>query len=342
MKKWLYCVLFFSTLSFANNNIVNVYSWDGYFSDEILRQFQDETGIKVNFSVFESNLSLYSKLKTQDVSGYDVILPTSYFVKRMREEKMLEPLDKTKLSNIKHIDPRFMNLVSDPNNIFSIPFLWGTTGIVINTKRFKTDTIQSWSDLWRPELRNQLLLLNDERDVFMMALLALGYSPNDNNAEHVKEAFQKLIKVLPNVRLFNSMAIPNILIDEDVYIAMVWSGEAYIATLENPNLRYLYPKDGFAIALDCIAIPKGSPHINNAHLFINFVLRPDIAKKLTMHSSYATPNLTAQKLLPDSIRQNPIIFPDKKTLARGHFQTNTGDVDPLFVEYWENLKFIAD
>lgn len=340
MKKLLATLLLiFSCSAFADDNIVNVYAWSGEVPDAVIKQFQKETGIKVNFSTYDSNETMYAKLKAVKNPGYDVIEPSSYYVARMRRENMLEPLDLTKITNMKDLDPTFLNENYDPSNQFSMPNLWGVTGIFVNKKYFDPNTIQRWSDLWQPRFDNQLLLLDDVHEVMPMALMSLGYSANDNDPAHLKQAYEQLLKLRENIKLFVSDAAASIITDEDATVGMTWNGDLYRAQLSNPNLVFIYPKDGFVIWVDCFAIPKDAPHYQNALKFINFMMRPDIALQSSMAYFYATPNLEAQKMMPANIRNNPMIYPSHDILKNGQFQTDLSDQTiAAYAQYWEMLK----
>lgn len=342
MKALLTLILMIYTgYACADNQVVNVYNWSNYMPPSVLKQFQQETGIKVNYSVFDNNETLYAKIKTSKQGNYDVIVPSTYYVGRMHKEHLLHSLDKTKLTNFHHLDKRFLNIAYDPNNQYSIPYLWGSTGIIINMKNKQARTIKRWSDLWNVKFRNQIMLLDESRDVFSMAMLAMGISINTTNPDKINQAYHKLIDLLPNVRLFNSMAIPNIIIDEDVSIAMLWSGEAYFAIKENSNLRFIHPKEGFAFEMDCMVIPQNAPHLANAYLFINFTLRPDIAKQISLHTGRTSPNKSAMRLMPSEILANPIINPKPATIQHGVYQLNHPEVNQLYTRLWTQLKLHA-
>lgn len=322
----------------AAEKVVNIFNWSGYMPASVLRQFEKETGIKVNYSTYDNNETLYAKLKANPNSGYDVIVPSTYFIDRMHRQKMLQRIDKSKLKNFKHINPELLNKDFDPENNFSVPFLWSATGITVNTKYWPKASLTCWKDLWKSEYKEQLFILDDVREVFSMALIALGYSANDNKPEHIQQAFQKLKQLMPNIKIFNAEAGKAIYIDEDVTIGMGWSGDINLASKENPALEYVYPKEGYVIALDSMAIPINAPHLDNAYHFINFILRPDIAQRISLETGYATANIAAVKLLPKAIRENPIAYPDKKVMARGQFQTDAGAASAIFEKYYQLLK----
>lgn len=333
--------IFFSPNIYAQNKIVNVYNWSNYISDEVLAQFTRETGIKVNYSTYDSNETLYSKLKANPMSGYDVIVPSTYYINRMRQEGMLQRLDKNKLPEIKNLNPNLLNKPYDPNNQYSIPYFWSATGIAVNTHYIDPKTVQSWEDLWKPQYQNKLLLLDDVREVFSIALIVLGYSPNDTNPKHIHEAYLKLKKLMPNVKLFNNDAVKSLYVDEDVLIGMVWNGDLYKAQQENPEIAFIYPKPHYIISIDSMAIPIYAPHPDNAHRFINFILRADVAKKLSLSTGYSSANQAAMHLMSKELTKNSTIYPDSATLKRSQIQEDVGNQNLLYEHYWELLKILG-
>jgi len=338
---WFLFILYlsFPITVFAQEKILNIYGWTGELPEFLVRQFEIETGIKVNLSVYGSNEIMYAKLRATKSATYDIVMPSSYFVDRMSHLDMLEQLDKTKLSNWKNLNPTFLHPAYDPNTNFSVPYIWGTTGIFFNTTDRATKHLTKWADFWEPRFADKLMLLDDSREIFSMALLMLGYSSNDKNPEHIKEAFLKLKTLMKNVKLFSSETVISILIDEDATVGMVWNGDLYKAAKENAHLKFVYPKEGFVIWVDNFSIPKNAPHKEAAYAFINFMLRPDVAKAAALYINYATTNLAAQQLLPPGIRNNPTIYPPKNILRRGQFQTDLGEEPLALIEkYWEELK----
>lgn len=323
---------------FAQEKVVNIYNWSNYISSDVLKEFTQETGIKVNYATYDSNETMYAKLKANPHSGYDIVVPSTYFVDRMRKEGMLQPLDKTRLTHFKNLNPALLNKPYDQGNHYSIPYIWSTTGIAINTHYHRLSHVQRWADFWKPEYHNQLLLLDDIHEVFSMALLVLGYSPNDTNPEHIKQAYLKLKELMPNIRLFNADGVKSLYIDGDLTLGMGWNGDIYQATQENAAIHFIYPKEGFVISIDSMAIPVGATHLDNAYRFMNFILRPDIAKKISLETGYATPNEAAVKLMPKAILNNPMIYPDKETLKRGIEQEDVGSAEIVYQKYWELLK----
>jgi spermidine/putrescine transport system substrate-binding protein len=324
--------------AFAGENVVNVYMWSGIIPEAIIQKFEKDTGIKVNFSTYDSNEVMYAKLRAGKNPGYDIVEPSSYYIERMHHQDMLEKIDKSKLSNFRNLNPEFLNKPYDPSNHYSIPFVWGITGIFINKEYFTPNTINGWSDLWDKKYADKLMLLDDSREVFAIALRVLGYSINTNKPEEIRQAYLKLKELSPNIKIFNSSVL-SILIDEDATIGMAWNGDLFKSKKENHQLDFIYPKDGFAIWVDSFAIPKNAPHRDNAYKFINYMLRADIDKSITLDNDFPTTNSAAQKLLPNEIKNNPTVYPSHETLRRGEFEEDIGDKAlALYEKYWERLK----
>ena len=334
----LLCLFSMSPIYASEEKVVNVYNWADAISEPLLRKFEEETGIKVNYSTYNSNEVLYAKIKLSPKSGYDVIVPSTYFIDRMRKQKMLQKIDKSKLPNFKNIYPTLLNKPYDPKNEYSVPYFWNITGILINTRYHKPNSVSAWADLWKPEYKNQLLILDDTREVFSMALLQLGYSVNTTNPEHIRAAFESLKKILPNIKLFNVAAQKSNYIDEDIMLGMGWNGDAYIAHRENPNVQFIFPKEGFVISLDSMAIPKNAPHVDNAHKFIDFILRPENAKEVSLATGMGIANKAGVELLPDNLRKNKTVYPDEDVLKRGEFLMDIGDAATMYEKYFELLK----
>jgi spermidine/putrescine transport system substrate-binding protein len=327
------------TFAFASSGVVNLFIWADYLPPSVIQAFEKETGIHVNYAEYDSNETMYAKLKADPTVSYDVIVPSDYFIDRMRKQNMLQALDKSQLPNIKYLNPALLNRPYDPNNEYSLPYLWGTVGIVVNKKYLSPQQVGSWADLWQPQYQNELMILDDMRMVFSMALISLGYSINETNPEHIKRAYLKLKALMPNIKLFNSEATHSIYIDEDAWLGINFSGDTYRDNRENPNLVYIYPKEGFVIWIDNLAIPKGAPHLENAYKFINFILRPENAAKIALAESYSSPNLVAmQKFFPANLRNDPVFNPSPEILKRGQSQRDLGAANVIYEKYWEKLK----
>ena len=330
-------ILFFALSLFAKDKILYIYNWSEYMPKDVLKNFTKETGIKVKYSTYDSNEAMYAKIKTVGSSSYDIIVPSTYFVGKMSKENLLEKLDKTKIPNYSNLDKKLLNKDFDKNNDFSIPYLWGSSGITYNLGLIK-NSVDSWANLWDSEYKNSILLNDDLREVFGIALRTLGYSSNTQNPKEIEEAYNKLKELLPNVKMFYSESQKQVYLNEDVKLGMNFNGESYMASLENDKIKYVYPKEGALIWLDSLVIPKGAKNIENAYIFINYLLRPEVSKQISEEIGYASPNLKAVELLPDSIKNNRTIYPNDEDLKNSEFQNDIGEALKVYEKFWEKLK----
>ena len=337
MKYLLTCLIFLSSPLFANK-IVNIYAWGGEIPKHVIQQFERETGISVNFSTYDSNETMYAKLRSSKQSIYDVVLPSTYFVERMRKKGMLSQINHNKLSNLKNIEINFTHNDYDKGNHYSVPLVWGATGIFYNKKYIKHPP-KAWKSLWEPQWREQLMFPDDSREVFALALLSLHYPPNDQNPAHIQEAYQKLRLLIPNIKLFGSDGVQAVIIDEDAIAGSAWNGDVLKAHAENPNIKFVYPADGFVIWIDCLAIPINPPHPNEAYQFINYILNAKTAAKIAMIEGHAITNGEGKKLLPSRIRNNTMVYPTDDIMKRAHVQHDVGEATiALYSQHWQNLK----
>lgn len=331
-------VLFALVLNlFGNEKVLYVYNWSEYMPDSVLKNFTKETGIKVKYSTYDSNEAMYAKVKTIGTSSYDIIVPSTYFVNKMSREKLLVKLDKSKLSNYKNLDTKLLSKPFDPNNDYSIPYLWGSTGISYNADLVK-EPIDSWKNLWNPEYKNSVLLNDDMREVFGVALKVLGYSSNSTNPKEIEEAYLKLKELLPNVKMFYSESQKQVYLNEEVKLGMNFNGEGFMANEENEAIKYIYPKEGTLLWIDSLVIPKGAKNIDNAHIFINYLLKPEVSKIISEEIGYPSPNAKTLELLDEKTRNNRTIYPNEDDLLNSEFQIDVGEVLPTYEKYWEKLK----
>ncbi|NIH31332.1 spermidine/putrescine ABC transporter substrate-binding protein PotD [Hafnia paralvei] len=321
-----------------DNNTVYFYNWTEYVPPGLLEQFTKETGIKVIYSTYESNETMYAKLKTYKSGAYDLVVPSTYFVSKMSKEGMLQKIDKTKLSNFHHLDPNLLHKPFDPENDYSIPYIWGATAIGVNSDAIDPKSVTRWADLWKPEYKGSLLLTDDAREVFQMALLKLGYSGNTTDPKQIEAAYEELKKLMPNVLAFNSDNPANPYMEGEVNLGMVWNGSAYVAREAGTPLEVVWPKEGGIFWMDSLSIPANAKNPEGALKLINFLLRPDIAVQVAKTIGYPTPNLAAQKMLPSSISGDKSLYPDAETIAHGEWQNDVGSASEIYENYFQKLK----
>lgn len=330
--------LLVSTAALAEEKKLILSTCPEYIPQSVLKKFTDETGIQVTYASAAGNEAIYAKLKVMGKqSEYDLLIISTYFVSKMRNEGMLQKLDLSKIANKSNIDSKFLNRPYDPHNQYSLPYLWGTTGIVYNSK-YVTDKVDSWQILFDPKYRNKIFMPEDIRDVFLIALSLLNHSGSTTDPEQIKQAYEKLKDLSPNVKVWGSESFKSNFVNEDVILGVGWSGFAHQAVSENPALRFVYPKEHFTLWIDNLVIPKYSRNVEGAHKFIEFVHRPEISKIICQELGFATPNQAAYQLLPAEVRNNQIIYPPQDVLARGELQEDVGKTIALYEQYWEKLK----
>jgi spermidine/putrescine transport system substrate-binding protein len=280
---------------------------------------------------------MYAKLKAHP-QGYDLVVPSTYFVAKMRDEGMLQKIDKSKLTNFKELDSNYLDKPFDPKNDYSIPHVIAMTGLAVNTDMYDPADFDSWADLWNPELKGQLMLMDDTREVFHIALTKLGYSPNTTNPDEIKAAYEELKKLMPNVLVFNSDFPANPYLAGEVSLGMLWNGSAYMARQEGANIDIIWPEKGTIFWMDSLAIPAGAKNVDAAHKMIDFLLRPENAAKIALEIGYPTPVKTAHELLPKEFANDPSIFPPQEVMDSGTWQDEVGEASVMYDEYFQKLK----
>jgi spermidine/putrescine transport system substrate-binding protein len=332
-------LLLFPCITLAAPEVLNVYNWSAYIPESVIEEFTAQTGIQVRYMTFASNEELYAKISaSNNHSGYDIIVPTVDFVQRMQTQGYLEKIDVSKIPNIKNLDKRFLGSTFIGGAQYGIPYLWGSTGLVINRLYLPHFKLTSFQDLWSPALRNQILMLDDPRTAFAIALKVLKKNPNTRDPKDIYQAYLLLKALLPNIKLFNIVAPQMIYANDDAAIGIGYNGDTFLAMQNNPNLVYIYPIEGPLMWVDSMAIPKNAPHLENAYRFINFILSPKIAAQIAQIIGYSTPNEAGYKLLPLDIQHNPVLYPPKAALAKGTFEEDVEKANTTYQYYWQLLK----
>lgn len=329
-------LLFIHLTALAKDKVLNLYTWATDVPDHVVRQFERETGIRVNHMSYDSNEILIAKLRSSREMQFDIIEPTSFYLSVMRKQKLLADLSTQDFPELTNLVKRFQ---PKGRSFDHIPYFVGATGILVNDRFYDPSKIKGWRDLWHNRYKDALLLLNEPREVFSMALIYLGLNPNSEDPAEIKRAYQALVQLFPNIKLFNSDAQIPLYIDEDITIGMMWNVDASKAHGENPHLKFIYPDDGFIIYNDCFAMTRRAPHPENAKRFLRFLLRPDIAAQIGKHLHYGITNGPGRKLLPKALQDDPMIFPSEAVLSKGTMQGAISEKSiKLYGQLWEKLK----
>lgn len=326
--------------TFAAQNQVIVYNWGEYIDPDVIDIFEEETGIRVIYEEFETNEIMYPKIKSGAVA-YDCVCPSDYMIQKMIDNDLLAELDWDNIPNIKNIGSVYMKTSEqfDPGNLYSVPYCWGTIGILYN-KKMVTEPVDSWKILWDSRYKDSILMQDSVRDAFAVALKYLGYSANSTNIQELTEAQQLLMTQKPLVQAYVVDQVRDKMIGNEAALGVIYSGEAIYTQKENPDLEYVVPKEGSNVWIDSWVVPKNAKHKENAEKFINFLCRPDIALKNFEYITYSTPNEAARELIEDpDIRNSQVAFPDDSVLERCETYSYLGaDVEEIYNRLWNEVK----
>jgi len=316
------------TLEASSNDggagVITVYNWGEYIDPDLIEQFTEETGIKVIYETFDSNEAMLVKVQ-QGGSAYDVAVPSEYMIEIMKEQDLLIPLDHSKLPNLANIDPYFLDLPFDPGNEYSVPYFWGTLGIVYNPNLIEEHlTFDSWEDLWDPSLRDKVFLFDGAREVIGMGLNSIGESLNAKDDELLDRATQKLIELAPNVKGVIGDEITMLMVNNEAAVALTFSGQAADMMWENEELDYNVPQEGSNLWFDNFVIPKTAANIDGAHAFINFMLDAEVAAQNADYVGYSTPNAAAMELLDEEVTSDERFYPPEEVRERLEVYENLG------------------
>ncbi len=332
-----------ATLAVPTSKELNLYGWSDYVPQQLLDDFTSKFGIKVNYDTYSSNEEMLAKIQA-GASGYDLVIPSDYTVEIMVKQNMLEPLDRAQIPNFANLDPRFINRDYDPGNKYSIPYQWGTTGLAYDKTKVPF-VPKSWKDLWDPRFKGKLVVLDDEREVPGMALQMLGYDKNSTDPAQLQQARDALIKLKPNILLFNSDDPETSLVTGETWAGLVWNGNASLGYQQNPNIEYICPTEGCGIWFDNLAIPKGASHPDAAMAFLNFMLEPQENILITQQFGYSSPDVAALDAWKTSdpkayaaYMASSMTNPSADFLARTAPVKDVGDATKLWDQLWTDFK----
>jgi spermidine/putrescine transport system permease protein len=316
---------------------LNIYIWSNYLSPRIIHGFEREFHCKVNYDLYDSNEALLTKLQAGNVD-YDLVVPSDYMVEILARQGLLARLDKSRLPNAwANTDPRFLGLPFDPHNDYSVPYAWGTTGLAYRTDLVK-ENLDSWSVLFDPRFAGHILLLDDTREVFGMALKKLGYSLNSTDPGQLRQARDLLLREKPLVKGYNSSNFEQDLAAGDAWIAQAYNGNMTFVMRDEPRIRYVIPREGCTISVDCACLPRRAPHKELAEAFINYFHRPEVAGLFVNDCGFNTPNRYDRQEIEPWLLANPAVFPDPASLAHCEFMRDVGPVIALYDRYWTEIK----
>ena len=332
----------------AAEGYINVYNWGQYISDgtdgyiDVNAAFEEATGIKVNYMTFDSNESMYTKLRTGG-SAYDVIIPSDYMIARLIDEDMLLPLDFDNIPNSALIDEAYLNTDYDPDNRYSVPYTWGTVGIIYNAAYVDEEDVGSWDLLWNSKYAGKILMFDNPRDSFAIAELMLGYSINTKDEDELRAAAYKLIEQKPLVQAYVMDQIFDKMERGEAWIAPYYAGDYLLMAAENEDLEFYFPGEGFNFFIDAMCIPATCANKAGAEAYINFLCSPEICGENLDYLGYSTPESAAKEFMDEERNTSQIAYPAEETLARGEsFLYLDADATHLMDSLWLEVKTEGD
>jgi len=339
-----------------DEKVLNIYNWSDYIAEDTIANFEKETGIKVTYDVFDSNELLEAKMVSGN-TGYDLVVPSLQYLARQVQAGVFQPLDKSKLTNYGNLDPAIMARIAklDPDNAHALNWLWGTTGIGYNVAKVEAALgpnapVASWDIVFKPEYISKLkscgvAVLDTPGELLPIALNYLGEDPNSTDEAVIRKGEALLTKVRPYITEFNSSEYINELANGDICLAVGWSGDVFQAATraeEAKNgieIKYNIPKEGAPMWFDMIAIPKDAKHPINAHLFLDYILRPEVMAGISNYVAYANANQASTPMIDKSVLENPGVNPPPETMDKLFtFAVVPPDTDRLYTRIWTKLK----
>lgn len=341
IKKFIFLITLFACTSCSINdnssNEINVLNWSSYIPNEVISDFERETGIDVNYSTYSSNEECLAKVSSAKEGTYDLIFPSDYMVEIMKNRDLLKKLDKTKLYNIPNLKSNYLSLEYDKNNEYTLPFIAATTIISVN-REVITDNITSYKDLLNPNYEGEIVLIDDQRIIIGMGLLANGFDMNSTNEEELEIAKDWLEKLKPNIKAYDSDSPKNFLISKEASIAVLWNAEGALASQENPSIENIFPDEGIALSIDNFAIPKGAKNLDNTYRFIDYILREDVMKTIIESYPYKNLNRKTDRLLSSDYLSNVASNIPDEVMKDAIFVKNIGSDIKLYDKIWAELK----
>jgi len=346
MKKVLSILLVFATLltlalsgcTDASNKdkTLYVYNWGDYIAEGVTDKFTEETGIKVVYDTYEQNEDMYTKITAGGSSSYDVIFPSDYVIEKLIRENLLAEIDYKNVPNMSLIDAKYKNLAFDPDNKYSVPYMWGTVGIVYDTTRVSEEPT-SWGVLWDEQYKGEILMWDSVRDSIGLTLKYLGYSMNDHSDAALAAAKAKLLEQKPLVLSYAGDQMKDMMIAGEAIIAVMYSGDAAFVMERNENLSYVIPDEGSNIWFDNMCILKSSKNKDLAEQFINFMCRTDIAATNRDYICYSTPQIEVYNTLDEETKSDITQYPDDSIYARCEVYEDLGEYTQVYDDLWTQI-----
>lgn len=320
----------------AQAESLHVYAWNGEMPEEVVNDFARENGVDVTFDVYDSNESMIAKLEA-GATGYDVVQPTQYAVQILMREHLLAPIDHSKVPNLANLGAFFQSVSYDAGNKYSVPGVWGTTGFAYNTDCVK-EPISSWKALWSEAYKGRIYMLDNMLGAYIAGLQLNGYHASTQDPAEIAKATASLIEQKKVLGGYNSSTFADLVSSGEACIAEAWSGNVLQVMADNPKVKFVLPDEGGTMFIENYAIVANSRNIPTAHKFLDYLLRPDVAAKITRLTRIANTVDASKALLPPEIANNPAIYPPEAKIRKADFILDTGQATALYQEGWTKVK----
>ena len=347
MKKVIVCLLVV-TLSLSlfascdagsenkGNGVLKVFNWGDYIDPSVTKLFEERTGIEVIYSMYETNEDMYTSVSTAAGPSYDIVFPSDYMIRRMINEDLLAEINLDNIPNYQHIDDRFKNLAFDPDNAYSVPYMWGTVGIVYNTTMVH-ELVTSWTALWDTRYEKNMFMMDSVRDSFGLTLKMLDYSMNTKDEAELEEAYNKLAEQKPLVLAYTGDEVKDKMIAGEAALAVVYSGDAVTIMDENEEIEYVVPSEGSNVWFDGVCILKNAENVENAEKFIDFLCSQEIAELNRAYINFSTPQKQVIDALPEEVASDPAQNPDQAIIDRCEVFEDLANSTAHYEELWVRL-----
>ncbi len=319
-----------------SQTVLHIYTWADYFKPALVARFEKDYRCRLVFDTFDSNETMYAKIKA-GASGYDLLTPTSYMASLMHSQGMLLELDRSRLPNLDHVDPEYLDLAIDKNMDYSVPYMVVNTVIAYLGSRIE-DFEPTWAIFDRPDLKGRMTMLNDMRETIGAGLKFLGYSINTTDAGELDAAKAVVIRWKKNIAKYENEQYKTGVASGEFLVVHGYSGDILQVQKENPDVRLAVPREGTVISVDDLVIPRGAGDVGLAHAFINFLHQPAVAAENTAFLKYLCPNKDAYPLLPEDLRTNPAVFLEPEVRAKSEIIADLGEANSLYVKVWDEIK----
>lgn len=316
---------------------LNIFNWSEYLPQSVLDAYREKTGVDVKIATYASNEEMLAKMMAGGADQYDLVVPSNYVIQAMIKQKLLQPLDKANIPNIKNITPDLLDMDYDKGNAYTVPYMVSFTLIAVNRKTCPVE-IKSYNDLLDPRLKDSMVVVDDPRELIGIALQALGYKFNDTDPAELEKAKQWLLKLTPNIKAYDGDSPKTKMISGETSVGFIWNGEAALSMAENPDIYIAWPKEGVNMAIDNFAVTSGAKNKKNAEDFINYILEPEVSKLISDEYPYTNPNAAAAPLLSKAYLDCPASNVPADQLKKAVLTQDAGDAAAEFDKIWSEIK----